>query len=384
MTLAALPGLFAAAHEIPERVQVRMFIKMDPEHITVLVRIPLESVRDIDFPQYGPGFLKFPEASEFLEDAAVLWVVDELQLLQDGETLAAGELSNVRLSVPTDRSFYEYQTALAHFDDPPLNESTMLVWRQALVDMEIRFRPRSASGRLALQTGLAHLGVKTQTVLTFIDAQNQQSLFEFDGSTTEIMLDPAWYQVIPGFATEGAVHLFSGADHLLFLICLVVPMFRFRQLVIIVTAFTAGHTITLISAALGFIPDALWFPALIEVLIAASILWVAAENMVSGTVSHRWALALIFGLVHGYGFSFQLQDRLQLAGDHLLVSLLAFNLGIEVGQLLLVVAVLGLLRLFIHLGMQQSWLKTGISLLVAHEAIHWLQDRWAVLDGYWS
>src|SRR5262249_19145907 len=132
----------------------------------------------------------------------------------------------------------------------------------------------------------------------------------------------------------------DGIDHLLFLFCLVIPFRRMRALVLIVTAFTIAHSITLIASASGFAPDALWFPPLIETLIAVSILYMALENIVSAAnLQRRWAIAFGFGLVHGFGFSFALRETLQFAGSHLLTSLLAFNVGVELGQLL-VLAVL--------------------------------------------
>ena len=74
-------------------------------------------------------------------------------------------------------------------------------------------------------------------------------------------------------------------------------------------------------------PDAGWFPPLVETLIAISIFYMALENIVSPGLRRRWLLAFGFGLVHGFGFSFALRDTMQLAGSHLLTSLLSFNVG---------------------------------------------------------
>ena len=140
-----------------------------------------------------------------------------------------------------------------------------------------------------------------------------------------------------GSSTSGSSTSSSGADHLLFLLCLVIPFRRLRALVPIVTAFTVAHSITLIASAYGYAPDALWFPPLIETLIAASIVYMALENIVvpdTGRLAGRWIVAFGFGLVHGFGFSFGLQHTLQFAGSHLLTSLLSFNVGVEIGQLL--------------------------------------------------
>ena len=138
-------------------------------------------------------------------------------------------------------------------------------------------------------------------------------------------LDPRWHQAALRFVVSGFWHILEGTDHLLFLLCLVIPFRRLRPLVIIVTAFTVGHSITLIASAFGFVPDALWFPPLIETLIAVTIVYMALENIVyaalgkdvGSDISRRWIIAFAFGLVHGFGFSFALRETLQFAGDHL-------------------------------------------------------------------
>ena len=121
----------------------------------------------------------------------------------------------------------------------------------------------------------------------------------------------------------GFDHILDGVDHLLFLLCLVVPFRSFWALVPIVTSFTVAHSITLIASALGLAPSALWFPPLIETLIALSIVLMAFENIIGAQLNRRWMIAFGFGLVHGFGFSFALSESLQFAGAHLLTSLLA-------------------------------------------------------------
>ena len=96
-----------------------------------------------------------------------------------------------------------------------------------------------------------------------------------------MQLDPSWRQAALQFVKLGFRHILDGTDHLLFLLCLVIPFRRFRSLVAVVTAFTVAHSITLIASAYNLAPDALWFPPLIETLIATSIVYMALENIVS-------------------------------------------------------------------------------------------------------
>jgi len=174
----------------------------------------------------------------------------------------------------------------------------------------------------------------------------------------------------------------DGIDHLLFVFCLVIPFRRLKPLVAIVTAFTVAHSITLIASAAGFAPSALWFPPLIEVLIALSIVYMALENIVGAKLERRWMVAFGFGLVHGFGFSFALRESLQFAGSHLAASLVAFNVGVELGQIVvLVIAVPLLAYVFKHV-VAEGMGTIILSAFVAHTAWHWMLDRWGVLSQY--
>ena len=164
--------------------------------------------------------------------------------------------------------------------------------------------------------------------------------FEFHGDPGLVPLDPRWHQAALRFVESGFWHILEGTDHLLFLLCLVVPFRRLRPLILIVTSFTVGHSISLIASAFGFVPDALWFPPLIETLIAVTVIYMALENIVyaamgtlTGDLSRRWIIAFAFGIIHGFGFSFTLRESLQFAGDHLMTALFGFNLGVEIGQI---------------------------------------------------
>jgi uncharacterized membrane-anchored protein YitT (DUF2179 family) len=146
------------------------------------------------------------------------------------------------------------------------------------------------------------------------------------------------------------------------------------------TAFTVAHSITLIAAAFEFVPSGLWFPPLVETLIALSIVWMALENIVgvSGT-RRRWALTFAFGLVHGFGFSFALRETLQFGGSHFVTSLVAFNVGVEIGQVLALLVIVPALSLLFRYVVAPRIGGILISALVAHEAWHWMMVRGAAM-----
>jgi uncharacterized membrane-anchored protein YitT (DUF2179 family) len=197
-----------------------------------------------------------------------------------------------------------------------------------------------------------------------------------------VELDPRWHQAAWLFVKEGFWHILDGTDHLLFLLCLVIPMRRLRPLVVVVTTFTVAHSITLIASAYDVAPSALWFPPLVETLIAASILYIALENAVGVGMQVRWVVTFAFGLVHGFGFSFLLRERLQFAGSHLLSSLLAFNIGVEIGQLLVLIVLIAAMRPFFRYVVSERPGVVILSALVAHVAWHWMEERWGRLSSF--
>src|SRR5207244_11681078 len=104
--------------------------------------------------------------------------------------------------------------------------------------------------------------------------------------------------------------------HLLLRFWPAIPIRRWRKVIPVVTSFTVPHSVTLIASAYNVAPDFLWFPPLIETLIAMSIVYMALENIVGGIgVQRRWMITFGFGLVHGFGFSFALRQTLQFAGS---------------------------------------------------------------------
>lgn len=130
------------------------------------------------------------------------------------------------------------------------------------------------------------------------------------------------------FFKLGVEHIFIGYDHICFLIALIVVS-RFRDVIKIITSFTVAHSITLILATLDIVQLS---SRLVETCIAATIVYVAIENLWVKDTRHRWLLTFFFGLVHGFGFAGVLKE-LHPQSDGLVRCLLSFNVGVEVGQL---------------------------------------------------
>ncbi|MEP7345700.1 MAG: HupE/UreJ family protein [Gemmatimonadaceae bacterium] len=371
-----------AAHEIPNTVTVLIFIKPEGTTLRTVLRVPLAAMRDIEVPQRGLGYLDIPRADSVLRDAAQIWLADYLQLFEGDQRLASPRLVAVRASLPSERVFTSFDSALAHTVGPPLAAETDVPWQQAMLDVVLDYRIASASSKFSINPSLAHLGIRTTTVLRFLPAGGSERAYQYLGNPGLVHLDPRWYQAALQFVRLGFFHILSGLDHLLFVFCLVIPIRRLRPLIAIVTSFTVAHSITLIGSALGFAPDALWFPPLIEVLIALSIVYMACENMLGSRLDRRWLIAFGFGLVHGFGFSFALRESLQFAGAHLATSLFSFNVGVELGQIVVLILTIPVLEfLFRRTNVERAG-TILLSALVAHTAWHWMLERGAVLREY--
>jgi len=185
---------------------------------------------------------------------------------------------------------------------------------------------------------------------------------------------PAAIPARPAFAAYvrlGIEHVLTGYDHVLFLLALLVAVRSRARAVGIVTAFTAAHSLTLALAALG----AMALPAvLVECAIAATVAAVGAENLLRREPRHRVGAAFGFGLIHGFGFAGCLQQLTVGTGRGMVPPLLGFNLGVELGQLLLLAAALPVWLLLPQ--RTGAAMRTLLSAAVLAIGLWWLMQRW--------
>ncbi|MGH9753498.1 MAG: HupE/UreJ family protein [Blastocatellia bacterium] len=364
-----------SAHDIPNDVTVQAFVKPTGERLRLLVRAPLRACRDVDFPKRGPGYLDLARAEAALRDAATLWISEAIQVYEGDRRLSNPRVVETRVSLESDKSFASYEEALARVTGEKLPIETDIYWNQAMLDVLIEYPIQLDVADFSIQAGFARLGLRVVTVLRFLPPSGVVRAFEFSGDPGLVRLDPRWGQAALRFIKEGFFHILDGIDHLLFLLLLVIPFRRFRSLIVVVTAFTLAHSITLIASAYNLVPEALWFPPLIETLIAISIVYMAIENIVGSKTQRRWMIAFGFGLVHGFGFSFALRETLQFAGDHLVTSLVSFNVGVELGQLFALALLVPALELLFRFVVAERIGTIILSALVAHTGWHWMTER---------
>lgn len=373
---------FAYGHDLPGKLTILMYVKPQDTQLHVLLRVPMEGLTEIDFPLRGQGYLDFERAAPALRDAANVYITDSMQFFANGETLSRPQLTKMRVAHAGDKSFQEFDSALAHVNGPPQTNAEDIYWKQAFLDVLVTYENVPANAQLSLDANLDRMGIETHTVLRFLPSSGVERAFNYIGDPGLIQLEPSWWYAFSRFVVLGFEHILDGIDHLLFLFCLVIPSRSVRSLIPVITAFTIAHSITLISSAFGFTPSTLWFPSLIETLIALSVVYMAIENMLGAKLQRRWWIVFCFGLVHGFGFSFILADRMQFAGGHLVSALLAFNVGVELGQLLVLLIAVPLLRFAFKYFPSEKIGTIVLSAIAAHSAWHWFTERGSELLQY--
>ncbi|MFJ5861277.1 HupE/UreJ family protein [Pseudarthrobacter sp. NPDC092439] len=191
-----------------------------------------------------------------------------------------------------------------------------------------------------------------------------------DGSNAELAVgEGSAARAAARFAAMGVEHILSGLDHVLFVVALALGAANVRSLLGVVSMFTLAHSITLISALLGWIR----LPAeVVEPLIALSIAFVAAENLL-GATRRRLPAVFVFGLLHGLGFAGSLRVTDEFSWS-LVTSLLSFNIGIEAGQAFLLLAAFPLILLARRLRWSVPVLR-GATATVAAVGLFWFIER---------
>ena len=196
-----------------------------------------------------------------------------------------------------------------------------------------------------------------------------------------IVVSRSIFDAVLTFIKEGVKHILEGLDHVLFVICLVLGAMHLRPLLWRVTGFTIGHSITLSIGFFGFVPTTAWFVPAVEMGIALSIIYVAVVAVVPAMQQSKneWTVVTVTGLIgllHGLGFSFVLHNILQVTSPNIWQSLLAFNIGVELGQVLIVIVAVLVFYLISLLGDRAAKINRYlIAGICASMALYWVVER---------
>ena len=325
------------------------------------------ALRDIDFAlgldADGNGEITWGELRE-RHDAVAAWALSALTLERGGACPL--QVTQHQVDEHTDGSY-----AVMRFAGTcPADTGDLALDYRLLFDLD------------GLHRGLLRLDLDGLTQSTVIAPDSRRQVFS--GESVSHLTQ------FVRFLVQGVWHIWIGFDHILFLLSLLLPVVlvrvnggwrgvnrlgeSVREVLWVVTSFTVAHSITLSLAALGFIS----LPSrLVESAIALSVVLAAFNNIVPLFNRRRWLVAFGFGLIHGFGFASVLAE-LGLPQDTLVLSLVAFNLGVEAGQLTIVVALLPVIFWLRHTAFYRRGVLVGGSLLIMLLALVWLAER--VLD----
>jgi hypothetical protein len=386
--LVLASGATVRAHEIPNQVTIRAFLKPEGQRLRLVVRVPLVAMRDMDYPKYGARnseLLDLARAEQTLRDAATLWVGDFLAVFEDDTRLPYPTIGSVRASLPSDPSFASFDEALAHVTGPRLAEDTEYLWSQGMLDILFEFPIRSDRSHFSVDARFARLGIQTRTLLRFLPPDGSGRDFEFHGDQGTVRLDPGWSDTVAIFGRLGIRQVLEAGEYALLLLVVLMPFRQVRSCAAVLAAFAAAHSLTLIAASdLGFTPNALWFGPLVETLTAASLVYFALENVVSPRLPRRRLLVFGVGLIYGFALSSALQPSMQFAGLHPMAALVSFNIGLELGLALILALLIPALDAIVRFALRgDERLGTIIlSVIVGHTAWHWMVDRYSLLRQY--
>src|SRR5258708_25511903 len=225
----------ASAHEFKLESLMNAFVKVEPREAHLVIRLPLHVTRTIRFPEngavidlanVGPAMQR---ALEALGHDVTLWEADR-------PLLPASAIG--RLSLPSDRSFDSYEDAVAHVAQPPAPDTAIYV-DQGYLDAHLTYPIASPGSRFVIRTRVApELKDYLKLAIRYLPLGEAGRAMVITSRSGKVSLNPAWYQAGAGFVVLGIAHILSGIDHLLFLLCLLIPFLRLRQLVAVPTAFT--------------------------------------------------------------------------------------------------------------------------------------------------
>ena len=248
------------------------------------------------------------------------------------------------------------------------------------VVVSVDFACTSAPGSLSLRDSLSTpFGEHYRSIVSVTrpDGTREERVLDREHPQASFDFGHAPVSGFAGFLRLGGEHILSGADHLLFLAALLLGASGLRSLLITVTAFTAAHSLSLAAATRGWAHAS---PTWVEPMIAASIVWVALENVLRRGDAMTWRGALRrhvltfgFGLVHGLAFAEALTE-LHLRGWPLARALLGFNLGVEAGQALVVLLLAPALAWLARRAFGPRIVK-ALSLTIAAMGLFWLVQR---------
>ena len=407
--MGVVPGQNVSAH-FKLNLNIRIvLVEHVPDGLDVYMRLPMPYlVANLLGPEKPDGSRDpAPFTTNGLLDGELMHYVDNLaieadplplgQLAADGHTLSyKGEIITpavvaVRIFSGSDQPpFSTLDEAKKVFQSPanPLADPPPFVG-DTIVDVQLRYRAggpiRNYAFSSVLDPGLPGQDDTANLILDYDGAD--QRIYRVTGLLSEPQqVSRSQWNAAATFVVEGIQHILGGYDHLVYVACLVIGALTLGGLAWRITGFTIGHSITLSLGYFGFVPSGEWFIAAVETGIALSIIYAAVIALSVSNKAHQgirtFIVTVAIGLLHGLGFSFVLREILGLSSANIWVSLLSFNVGVELGQVAVVAVLWPLLWLIAKRSSRwQTLAKWVIAVPAIALASMWTGERLVRLVG---
>jgi len=359
--------------DLPAEVVLQGFAKPEDGRLRLLVRVPLVLLSSFGLPKRGPGYLDLARIDDKLKEVAAA-TGRQIEARADG-VLLVPVARRARISVLSDRSFRGYAAARSHLDGPPLPAETDLFWNQGFFDTELEYPLRSSDAHLSVRMNVApELGRRLKLRLEYLPANGPARSYVLPGDSGWIALDPRWHEAAWLFLKAGFTSPFA-IDRFVFLLCLVAPFRQFRSLLMLVIVLTGLQALTLTASAEGAVAGIRWLAALFDTSLAVLIVLLAIGNLAAPSLRLRWFISAVVGALGGFGLGELLADASQFAGTHTFVSVLFFNLGVALGEVVSLALAFAALRWLVDRTLGPSLGVVVLSAILGHQGWHWMMDR---------
>ena len=374
LALVALPrGAVANGADLPPQIVLQGFLKPEDGRLRLLVRVPLVLLSSFSLPKRGLGYLDLANIDDALKKAATA-TGQQIELFADSAALAP-TASEPRISLPSDRSFSSYSTALAHLQGPPLPIDTDLFWNQGFFDTQLEYSLQSLRPNLWIRVNVApELGRRLKLRLEYLPVDSPPLVYELPGATGWIPLNPSWDEAAWLFVKGGFLDAFA-FDRFVFLLCLIAPFRQFRSLLAVVLVMAGMQALTSTGITEGTMVDSPLLQPLFGTSLAAAIVFLAIGNLATPSLRRRWFLSAIVGAFGGFGLGHLLADVLQFAGAHRIVSVVSFNVGVALGEIVMLAFGLAALRLLFARVLGPALGVLVLSAVLGHMGWHWMVDE---------
>ena len=358
------------AHDVPADRPIAGFVKVGADSLQLLLRIPLDT---LSLPLPTTAERIDVRASVPLLDAALAQVGEAVTIFE-GRSPLVPATRELRLSVPSDRSFDSYAAASAHLEDAA--SATAIYANQGYLDARLSYPIASSASMISVQSRVIEAWGRAPTLsFAFAVGEGEERRYMITAGLGRVALNPTMFEAARRFFVVGLTLVLGTIEYLLLLTCLVVPLRVFRDIAVVVAAVVGGYAAATVPAMLMLVrvndPFAQVAGASSAVVVAAA----AVFNIVAPSSPRRWLLAITAGVICGFDSAAELQGQLPLTGSHPLVSAFVLGIGTTIGQLVVVAALAAAALFVVHRSTTAQARIVVVSAIAADLAWHWSIER---------